>query len=131
MYKGLFRLGILTIILSFLLVPGGFGHECGHDGRYEWRQICREDISYTYGIVINYNADDDEVEFVGTVVERVEEYRYYIYDEWHYIVDWDDIGCEHDDHTIDDAHCDLYQILENDVPIITYYSTPWRVRHPL
>jgi len=123
MYKGLSRLGILTIILSFLIVPGGFGGECGHDPRWEWEEICTEygSTTFTYDVVINYNAADDEVEFVGTVVERVDEYRYRVWDEWHYEVDWDDIGCEHDEHTRDAGHCKPYQIFENGVQVSYSY----------
>jgi len=77
MYKGLSRLGILTIILSLLLVPGGLGY-CGGD---EWRGICNSEItwdrfSYTYSIKapngLTYAAD--AVEFKIHVQETEQEF---------------------------------------------------------
>ena len=89
MYKGLFRLGILTIILSFLIVPGSLSTRCSTS----WSMLDYPNcaylnvISYDYTIEkpagLSYDAADEKVTFTVHVNEITARHREWNQHEHH------------------------------------------------
>jgi len=74
MYKGLSRLGILTIILSLLIVPAGLSTRTST--KYSWQAWCpdRDIITYVYTKSLSYDSAA-EVTFAVHVKQTVKRYR--------------------------------------------------------